>query len=101
VDGITQIDGITTTVTGGASLATQDIVKDDSSVFIYPNPAMNVLNYSAEGVKNIEVYNLLGQKLKAEKAVGSVNTSTFSNGSYILKLIRENGAVSTKRFIKE
>ena len=101
VDGVTQIDGITTSVTGGASLATQDIVKDDSSVFIYPNPAMNVLNYSAEGVKNIEVYNLLGQKLKAEKAVGSVNTSTFSKGSYILKLIRENGAVSTKRFIKE
>ena len=101
VDGVTQIDGITTSVTGGASLATQDIVKDDSSVFIYPNPAMNVLNYRAEGVKNIEVYNLLGQKLKAEKAVGSVNTSTFSKGSYILKLIRENGAVSTKRFIKE
>ena len=44
---------------------------------------------------------LLGQKLKAEKAVGSVNTSTFSKGSYILKLIRENGAVSTKRFVKE
>jgi len=101
LDGVTQIDGITASVTGGASLATQDIVKDDSSVFIYPNPAMNVLNYSAEGVKNIEVYNLLGQKLKAEKAVGSLNTSTFSKGSYILKLIRENGAVSTKRFIKE
>ena len=101
VDGVTQIDGITTSVTGGASLATEDIAKDDSSVFIYPNPAMNVLNYRAEGVKNIEVYNLLGQKLKAEKAVGSVNTSTFSKGSYILKLIRENGAVSTKRFIKE
>ena len=101
LDGVTQIDGITASVTGGASLATQDIVKDDSSVFIYPNPAMNVLNYRAEGVKNIEVYNLLGQKLKAEKAVGSVNTSTFPKGSYILKLIRENGAVSTKRFIKE
>jgi len=101
VDGVTQIDGITTSVTGGASLATEDIAKDDSSVFIYPNPAMNFLNYSAEGVKNIEVYNLLGQKLKAEKAVGSVNTSTFSKGSYILKLISENGAVSTKRFIKE
>jgi hypothetical protein len=99
--GDTQIDGITTSVTGGASLATEDIVKDDSSVFIYPNPAMNVLNYKAEGVKNIEVYNLLGQKLKAEKAVGSVNTSTFPKGSYILKLIRENGAVSTKIFVKE
>ena len=101
LDGVTQIDGITTSVTGGASLATEDIVKDDSSVFMYPNPVMNVLNYRAEGFKNIEVYNLLGQKLKAEKAVGSVNTSTFSKGSYILKLIRENGAVSTKRFVKK
>ena len=101
LEGDTQIDGITSSVTGGATLATEDIVKDNLSVFIYPNPAMNVLNYRAEGVKNIEVYNLLGQKLKAEKAVGSVNTSTFSKGSYILKLIRENGAVSTKRFIKE
>ena len=101
VDGVTQIDGITTSVTGGISLALEDITIDDSTVFIYPNPVMNVLNYRAEGVKNIEVYNLLGQKLKAEKAVGSINTSTFPKGSYILKLISENGAVSTKKFIKE
>jgi len=101
LEGVTQIDGITSSVTGGASLGLEDISKDDSTVFIYPNPVMNVLNYTAEGVKNIEVYNLLGQKLKAEKAVGSINTSTFPKGSYILKLIRENGAVSTKKFIKE
>ena len=101
LEGVTQIDGITTSVTGGISLALEDITIDDSTVFIYPNPVMNVLNYRAEGVKNIEVYNLLGQKLKAEKAVGSINTSTFPKGSYILKLISENGAVSTKKFIKE
>ena len=101
LEGVTQIDGITSSVTGGASLGLDDISKDDSTVFIYPNPVMNVLNYSAEGVKNIEVYNLLGQKLKAEKAVGSINTSTFPKGSYILRLISENGAVSTKKFIKE
>jgi hypothetical protein len=101
LEGVTQIDGITSSVTGGATLSTHDIAKDDSNVFIYPNPATNVLNYIAEGVINIEVYNSLGQKLKVEKDVGSVNTSTFSKGSYILKLIRENGVVSTKRFIKE
>ena len=101
LEGVTQIDGITSSVTGGASLGLEDISKNDSTVFIYPNPVMNVLNYRAEGVKNIEVYNLLGQKLKAEKAVGSINTSTFPKGSYILKLISENGAVSTKKFIKE
>ena len=101
LEGVTHIDGITSSVTGGASLGLDDIPKDDSTVFIYPNPVMNVLNYTAEGVKNIEVYNLLGQKLKAEKAVGSINTSTFPKGSYILRLISENGAVSTKKFIKE
>ena len=101
VDGVTQIDGITTSVTGGATLSTQDIAKDDSSVFIYPNPAMDVLNYRSEGVKNIEVYNSVGQKLKEEKADGSVNTSALPKGSYILKLLGENGVVKSKKFIKE
>ena len=101
VDGVTQIDGITTSVTGGATLSTQDIAKVGSSVLIYPNPAMDVLNYIAEGVKYIEVYNSLGQKLKEEKADGSLNTSAFPKGSYILKFLGENGAVSTKKFKKE
>ena len=77
VDGVTQIDGLTTTVTGGATLWTQDIAKDDSSVSLYPNPATDFLNYRSDGVKNIEVYNSLGQKLKEQKADGSVNTSAF------------------------
>ena len=101
VDGVTQIDGITTSVTGGATLSTQDIAKDDSSVFLYPNPATDVLNYRSEGIKNIEVYNSLGQKLKEEKADGSVNISSFPKGSYILKLLGEKGVVSTKMFFKE
>ena len=100
LEGVTQIDGITSSVSGGATLATQDIAISDSSVFIYPNPVMNVLNYSAEGVENIEVYNLLGQKLIEEKAFGSVNTSDLPKGYYILNLTRENGSVSTKRFLK-
>ena len=101
VDGVTQIDGITTSVTGGATLAAQDIAKDDSSALVYPNPAMDVLNYRSEGIKNIEVYNSLGQKLKEEKADGSVNTSSFPKGSYILKLLGENGVVVSNKFVKE
>ena len=101
VAGVTQIDGITTTVTGGATLSTQDIAKDDSSVFLYPNPATDLLNYRFEGVKNIEVYNSLGQKLKEQKADGSVNTSAFPKGYYLLKLLSENGEISTKQFIIE
>ena len=101
VDGVTQIDGITTSVTGGATLAAQDIAKDDSSIFTYPNPAMDVLNYRSEGIKNIEVYNSLGQKLKEEKADGSVNISSFPKGSYILKLLGENGVVVSNKFVKE
>ena len=101
VDGVTQIDGITTSVTGGATLAAQDISKDDSSIFTYPNPAMDVLNYRSEGIKNIEVYNSLGQKLKEEKADGSVNISSFPKGSYILKLLGENGVVVSNKFVKE
>tara|TARA_B100001248_G_C27064582_1_gene311126 strand:- start:84 stop:329 length:246 start_codon:yes stop_codon:yes gene_type:complete len=67
----------------------------------YQNPSTDFLNYRSEGVKNIEVYNSLGQKLKEEKADGSINTSAFPKGSYILKFLGENGAVSTKKFKKE
>ena len=101
LEGVTQIDGITSSVTGGATLATQDIQINDSSIIIYPNPVINILNYKHEGVKNIEIYNLLGQKLISEKAVGNVNTSALPSGSYILKLIGVKGSVSTKRFIKK
>ena len=101
LEGYTQIDGITTSVTGGAILGTEKIAVNESIVLTYPNPAMSVLNYRAEGIKNIEVYNSLGQKLKVEKDAGGVNISTLSKGSYILKLIRENGEVLTKKFIKE
>ncbi len=101
LEGVTQIDGITSLITGGATLAIQDIEINDSSFYLYPNPAMNVLYYRAEGVKNIEVYNVLGQKLISEKAVGSVSTSALPEGYYIIKLIGEKGSVSTKRFIKK
>lgn len=85
----------------GSVLSTENITKDDASVFVYPNPVTNVLNYRAEGAKSIEVYNLLGQKILAEKAKGSINTSTLAKGLYILKLKGENGEVSTKRFSKK
>ena len=62
---------------------------------------MNILYYRAEGVKNIEVYDVLGQKLITQKAIGSVNTSALPKGSYIIKLIGEKGSISTKSFIKK
>ena len=61
----------------------------------------NILNYKLEGVKKIEVYDMLGQKLISEKAVGRVNISALTKGTYILKLMGENGSVSTKRFTKK
>ena len=41
----------------------------------YLNPSTDFLNYRSEGLKNIEVYNSLGQKLKEEKADGSLYIS--------------------------
>ena len=101
LEGVTQIDGITSSVSGGASLTTQDITINDTSILMYPNPATNILNYKFEGVKKIEVYDMLGQKLISEKAVGRVNISALTKGTYILKLMVENGSVSTKRFTKK
>lgn len=70
-------------------------------ITIFPNPATNLIT-----VKNIkqdftvEVYNIIGQKIK-EQAISpennTIDVSSLSNGAYILKLQDYDGAM---KFIK-
>jgi len=82
-----------------ANLSMGEINKDDASISLYPNPAHDILNISLEA-DQIEIYNILGQKIICLKNVSSVDTSRLSSGSYIIKLIDNSGATSSKKFLK-
>ena len=67
--------------------ATADIQKSN----IYPNPATDVVHYSAKtNLVGFEIYNLAGQKLKSGKQLpkeGEIDVKTLMPGNYILRLI--------------
>jgi hypothetical protein len=68
---------------------------------IYPNPANNVLNINANSnINRVEVYNMMGQMVGSYNVNDmntQINTTSFANGIYTVKINTENGT-STKKF---
>ncbi len=77
-------------------------------VKIFPNPATTVLNIqlpsSYAGKVNLQVYAIDGKYISAMKPTTStiqLNVLPLPAGTYILKLVRDNGDVTTYPFIKQ
>ena len=68
---------------------------------IFPNPAKNVLNINANSnINRVEVYNMMGQMVgmyEANDVNTQINTTSFANGVYTVKINTENGT-STQKF---
>ncbi|WP_418510570.1 M43 family zinc metalloprotease [Corallibacter sp.] len=79
-----------------------------NSISLYPNPTTNVLNISLanknELPENYAVYNMLGQVVLKKHITNdsdlSINTSSFSNGMYFIKINKGTSQVSLP-FIKK
>lgn len=66
---------------------------------IYPNPANSKIFVDGENIGVVEVYNSLGQKVASVEGSEntSVNASSFDNGVYVVRVITNDGMVSTKK----
>lgn len=78
-----------------------------SEVSIYPNPTANELNinlFDISSQTNYTIYNSIGQTLRTSKVNSqadlSINTSSYSEGVYFIK-IEKDGASKTFKFIKK
>ena len=70
------------------------------SISIYPSPTSN--NIYVTGNKKIsapELYNNNGQKV-LQGSGNSMDLTKITNGVYILKIITDNGEISTSKIIK-
>lgn len=78
---------------------------DNSNFTYYPNPVKNVLNLSYnQDISNVEVYNLLGQKMSTNTIganLGQVDMSGLASGTYLVKVTAANNQTKTIRVIKE
>ena len=75
------------------------------SLKVYPNPAFDQLYIdNTEGVRRLEVTNMLGQKVK----VVMVNSNTYTlsingldRGIYLISAFNDKGLVANNKFVKE
>ena len=75
-----------------------------NEISIYPNPAKNVVNISANSeIKMVRVLDITGKLVLTENALSnnSINVSNLKTGVYILNVTLANGNQSTKKLIKQ
>lgn len=90
------------TSTNGLGLNSKDF---DNSVFIYPNPAQNVLNFDIKNdiiLNDVSVNDISGKEIfKVTSSIGnSVDISNLSAGVYFITFKSETNSI-TKKFIKQ
>lgn len=82
-----------------SALATHNVKTEKFS--IYPNPVKDILNINGVGkIENVEIYNLVGQKMKSATASSKIDVSSLSKGVYLINII-SNGQKQSIKFIKE
>ena len=79
-------------------LSVEDVVEITNSV--YPNPVKDILTITADNVKQVVMYNSLGQVVKNVKCDDSnisINVSDLENGMYFVNIIDNKGNVATNK----
>jgi hypothetical protein len=79
----------------------------DTELFAYPNPANDLLSVHLNGehlIQTIEVLNMAGQTMLSLHSLNQersqVNTSTLTDGIYILKVMTTGGPLTKKILVK-
>ena len=76
----------------------EDVTEQEQPRALYPNPAAD--HFIVEGnVKEVKVFNALGQ-LMHQGYGNTVDVSAWSEGVYFVRIVDENDAVSTVKFLK-
>lgn len=82
-------------------MANLDIDNADEAVMsVYPNPTSSLISInSTESVKNVTVFNTVGQQVMNVEEKNVVNLGGLSNGTYIVRIELRNGAIHTRTVI--
>ncbi len=76
---------------------------DKNVLSVYPNPIKNSVSIALPKetvLTEIAIYNLVGQVVLQTNQTQNIDASQLANGAYILKATIANGAILTKKIIK-
>jgi len=88
-------------------LVCEDLSISDLNSFdfaYYPNPVNDVLHITAKnGVENISIFNLAGQKIVSNAKVSNnqIDVTSLNSGIYVFRVTLEGGQVETFKIVKK
>ena len=65
-------------------------IGNTSALSIYPNPTNDIVNINGASITNIELYDILGQKIKEAKDKNAISVGDLSSGVYLIKVFGAN-----------
>ena len=80
------------------AMSVEDI--EETSHNIYPNPVKDILTVSGEDMKQVTVYNALGQMVKSINCNDNtvqINVNDLQNGMYFVNVINNKGVMTTSK----
>ncbi len=96
------IDDISFAILGESSVSIEEVMQN--SINIYPNPATDHLYIESElNTAEVTIYNHFGQEVYRIEHPGNIleiNTSTFANGVYLVRLSTDKGSVTRKVIVQ-
>ena len=70
-----------------------------ASVVVYPNPTSGEIRISADAIKNVTVFNAMGQLVMVKDVENdnvTIDLSQYGNGMYMVNILTENGMIVKK-----
>lgn len=80
------------------AMSVEDVT--ETSYNVYPNPVKDVLTVTGEDMKQVTVYNALGQLVKSINCNDNtvqINVNDLQNGMYFVNVINNNGVMTTSK----
>lgn len=68
---------------------------------VYPNPTEDLINIDGLSNEKVSVISLFGQTMIEEDNTNELNITGLSEGTYLLKISKENGQSELIRFVKQ
>ena len=82
-------------------LSIEDYINESSPLKIYPNPTSDFIYIASYlNIKEVEIFNIIGQKKKIKIDNNKINVLSLDNGTYILKVKDLNNKEFYTKFIK-
>lgn len=88
-------------ITGDVFTTTNVTELDLNNPIFYPNPATETINFSSDyDSTDYVIYSILGNTVKQGTVSSSVDISTLSTGTYILRVTKDDKSVTRKLIIE-